>query len=39
MLLNARASNELITPDRLIEWLKKNGGYAGSNMRWQIPGE
>jgi hypothetical protein len=39
MLLNAEASNEYITPDRLNEWLKKNGGYAGSNMRWQIPGE
>lgn len=39
MLLNAEASNEYMTPDRLNEWLKRNGGYSGSNMRWQIPGE
>ena len=39
MLLNAEASNQYMTPDRLNEWLQKNGGYAGNNMRWQIPGE
>lgn len=39
MLLNAEASNQYMTPDRLNEWLQKNGGYSGSNMRWQIPGE
>jgi hypothetical protein len=39
MLLNAEASNPYITPNRLNDWLRKNGGYAGSNMRWQIPGQ
>ncbi|MDD2227830.1 MAG: hypothetical protein PHY48_00275 [Candidatus Cloacimonetes bacterium] len=39
MLLNAEASNPHITPDRLNDWLRQNGGYAGNNMRWQIPGE
>jgi hypothetical protein len=39
MLLNAEATNQHMTPDRLNEWLRKNGGYAGNNMRWQIPGE
>ncbi|MDD3234758.1 MAG: hypothetical protein PHH43_00340 [Candidatus Cloacimonetes bacterium] len=39
MLLNAEASNPHITPDRLNDWLQKNGGYAGNDMRWQIPGE
>jgi len=39
MLLNAEASNPHITPDELNNWLKKNGGYSGTNMRWQIPGE
>ncbi|PKN79286.1 MAG: hypothetical protein CVU48_05740 [Candidatus Cloacimonetes bacterium HGW-Cloacimonetes-1] len=38
MLLNAEASNPLTTPDKLNLWLKQNGGYAGSNMRWQMPG-
>jgi len=39
MLLNAEASNPRMTPDGLNSWLKKNGGYSGGNMRWQIPGE
>lgn len=39
MLLNAEASNPQITPARLNTWLKQNGGYSGSKMRWQIPGE
>lgn len=39
MLLNAEATNQYMTPDKLNEWLRRNGGYAGSNMRWQIPGE
>jgi hypothetical protein len=39
MLLNAEASNPQITPGDLNTWLKKNGGYYGRNMRWQIPGE
>jgi hypothetical protein len=38
MLLNAEASNPYMTPDKLNDWLRKNGGYAGNNMRWQIPG-
>ena len=38
MLLNAEASNPYITPDKLNQWLKANGGYSGNNMRWQIPG-
>jgi len=38
MLLNAEASNPHMTPAQLNAWLKKNGGYAGNNMRWQIPG-
>lgn len=38
MLLNAEASNPYMTPDRLNDWLRKNGGYSGNNMRWQIPG-
>ncbi len=39
MLLNAEATNSHITPDMLNDWLKNNGGYAGNNMRWQIPGK
>lgn len=39
MLLNAEASNPNITPDRLNDWLRKNGGYIGDLMRWQIAGE
>lgn len=39
MLLNAEASNPRITPDELNSWLKENGGFSGSNMRWQVPGE
>ncbi|HOZ01266.1 MAG TPA: hypothetical protein PLG20_05585 [Candidatus Syntrophosphaera sp.] len=39
MLLNAEASNPRITPDILNDWLRKNGGFAGSLMRWQIPGQ
>ncbi len=39
MLLNAEATNQHMTPDRLNDWLRQNGGYAGNNMRWQIPGE
>jgi hypothetical protein len=39
MLLNAEASNPHITPAELNTWLKENGGYSGSNMRWQIPGQ
>jgi hypothetical protein len=39
MLLNAEASNPHITPDELNAWLKQNGGFAGTNMRWQVPGE
>ncbi len=38
MLLNAEASNPYMTPDKLNDWLSKNGGYSGNNMRWQIPG-
>lgn len=38
MLLNAEASNPYITPDKLNQWLRTNGGYSGNNMRWQIPG-
>lgn len=38
MLLNAEASNPYMTPDKLNDWLRKNGGYYGNNMRWQIPG-
>jgi len=38
MLLNAEASNPYMTPDKLNSWLRKNGGYSGNNMRWQIPG-
>ena len=38
MLLNAEASNPYMTPDKLNNWLRKNGGYSGNNMRWQIPG-
>lgn len=39
MLLNAEASNPHITPDGLNDWLRKNGGYSGSLMRWQVPGD
>ncbi len=39
MLLNAEASNPRVTPDRLNDWLRKNGGYAGNLMRWQVPGQ
>jgi len=39
MLLNAEASNDYVTPDKLNDWLRKNGGYSGNNMRWQIPGQ
>ncbi|MCB5260315.1 MAG: C39 family peptidase [Candidatus Cloacimonetes bacterium] len=38
MMLNAEASNPYMTPDKLNDWLRKNGGYYGNNMRWQIPG-
>jgi hypothetical protein len=38
MLLNAEASNPYMTPAKLNDWLRKNGGYYGNNMRWQIPG-
>jgi len=38
MLLNQEASNPYMTPGKLNDWLKKNGGYSGNNMRWQIPG-
>jgi hypothetical protein len=38
MLLNAEASNPYMTPGKLNDWLRKNGGYSGNNMRWQIPG-
>ncbi len=38
MLLNAEATNPLTTPDKLNLWLKQNDGYAGTDMRWQIPG-
>ncbi len=39
MLLNAEATNPRITPDELNSWLQKNGGFRGSDMRWQIPGQ
>jgi hypothetical protein len=39
MLLNAEATNPRITPDELNAWLSKNGGFRGSDMRWQIPGQ
>ena len=39
MLLNAEATNQHMTPDRLNAWLRQNGGYRGTDMRWQIPGE
>ena len=39
MLLNAEASNPQITPEDLNNWLRQNGGYAGNNMRWQMPGQ
>lgn len=39
MLLNAEATNKHMTPDKLNQWLRQNGGYRGSDMRWQIPGE
>lgn len=39
MLLNNEATNPHMTPNRLNDWLRKNGGYSGSNMRWQVPGE
>lgn len=39
MLLNAEATNSHVTPDVLNSWLKRNGGYAGNSMRWQIPGK
>lgn len=39
MLLNSEASNPRITPDQLNSWLKRNGGYSGNLMRWQIPAE
>lgn len=38
MLLNAEASNPYVTPDKLNAWLRENSGYAGNDMRWQIPG-
>ncbi|MDI3503116.1 MAG: hypothetical protein PWP64_52 [Candidatus Cloacimonadota bacterium] len=38
MLLNAEASNPYMTPDKLNSWLRKNGGYYGNDLRWQIPG-
>jgi len=37
MLLNQEASNPFMTPAKLNDWLRKNGGYSGNNMRWQIP--
>nr|MDK2850545.1 hypothetical protein [Candidatus Cloacimonadota bacterium] len=37
MLLNQEASNPYMTPAKLNEWLRKNGGYSGNNMRWQVP--
>ncbi|HPS39363.1 MAG TPA: hypothetical protein PL124_08135 [Candidatus Cloacimonadota bacterium] len=39
MLLNGEASNSRVTPDMLNDWLKKNGGYIGNDMRWQIAGK
>jgi len=39
MLLNAEASNPRITPDRLNDWLRKNGGFSGNLLRWQVPGQ
>lgn len=39
MLLNAEASNPRVTPSELNSWLKRNGGYVGDLMRWQIPGQ
>lgn len=39
MLLNAEASNPRITPADLNSWLRRNGGFAGNLMRWQVPGE
>lgn len=39
MLLNAEATNTYMTPDKLNDWLRKNGGYSGNDMRWQIPGQ
>jgi hypothetical protein len=39
MLLNAEATNPHVTPGELNTWLKQNGGYAGTNMKWQIPGQ
>jgi len=38
MLLNQEALNPYMTPAKLNDWLRKNGGYSGNNMRWQIPG-
>ncbi len=39
MLLNAEATNPRMTPDELNDWLRKNGGFSGAKMRWQIPGQ
>ncbi len=39
MLLNAEASNPRMTPDQLNDWLRRNGGFAGNLMRWQVPGQ
>ncbi len=39
MLLNTEATNSRMTPDRLNDWLSRNGGFAGNLMRWQIAGE
>jgi hypothetical protein len=39
MLLNGEASNPRITPALLNSWLKRNGGFAGNLMKWQVPGE
>lgn len=39
MLLNAEASNPRVTPDQLNDWLRRNGGYAGNLMRWQVPAQ
>lgn len=39
MLLNAEATNPRITPGELNTWLKQNGGFSGTNMRWQVPGQ
>ncbi|NLO11732.1 MAG: hypothetical protein GX122_04840 [Candidatus Cloacimonetes bacterium] len=37
MLLNSEASNPRVTPDQLNSWLRRNGGYSGNLMRWEMP--